>query len=79
MKARGHNVCSTTSKVTYKVFEDNEGSLELARFPKMRPRTKHINQMHHHFRSYVSSDEVKMFSISTKEQIGDMFTILLLV
>ena len=73
MKARGYNVCSTTPKVTCKAFEDNEGALELTRFPKMRPRTKHINQIYHHFRHDVSSGKVEMFPISTKEQIGDMF------
>ena len=35
------------------VFEDNSGALELARLPKMRPRTKHINQSYHHFREHI--------------------------
>ena len=30
-------------RVYCKAFEDNSGALELARTPKMRPRTKHIN------------------------------------
>ena len=38
-------------KVHCTVFEDNSGALELARLPKIRPRTKHINQSYHHFRS----------------------------
>ena len=60
----GCNVCSTVPKVTCKVFEDNEGSMELARFPKMIPRTKHINQMHHHFRSsYVSNGNAEIFKV----------------
>jgi hypothetical protein len=29
--------------VYYIVFEDNSGALELARLPKLCPRTKHIN------------------------------------
>jgi hypothetical protein len=32
-----------------KVFEDNAGALELARLPKLHPRTKHINVCYHHF------------------------------
>ena len=32
-----------------KVFEDNSGALEFARLPKIRPRTKHINQSYHFF------------------------------
>ena len=36
-------------KVHCTVFEDNSGALELARLPKIRPRTKHITQSYHHF------------------------------
>jgi hypothetical protein len=32
-----------------KVFEDNSGALDMARLPKMRPRTKHICVRMHHF------------------------------
>ena len=74
MKERGYKVGSTAPKVTCKVFEDNEGALELARFPKMRPRTKHINQMYHHFRSYISNGDIEIYPINTSVQIGDMFT-----
>jgi hypothetical protein len=35
-----------------KMFEDNSGAVEVAsaKHPKMRPRTKHINNKYHHFR-----------------------------
>jgi hypothetical protein len=36
-------------KVHCKVFEDNVGALEMARLPKMRPRTKHLCIRLHHF------------------------------
>ena len=39
-------------KVHCTVLEDNSGALELARLPKIHPRTKHINQSFHHFREY---------------------------
>ena len=32
-----------------KAFEDNSRALEMAEVPKMRPRTKHLNNMYHHF------------------------------
>jgi hypothetical protein len=32
-----------------KIFENNSGALEMARAPRMRPRTKHINIKYHHF------------------------------
>jgi hypothetical protein len=53
------------------VFEDNNGALELATAPKMRPRTKHIAIKYHHFRSSVDSGAVL---IDTKNQIADIFT-----
>ena len=56
------------------VFEDNNGALELAQLPRMRPRTRHIVTKYHFFRSYVQSGEVRVRSIHTKEQIADIFT-----
>ena len=61
-------------KVYCKAFEDNSGAYELARVPKMRPRTKHINQKYHHFRSYVADKKIQVFQIPTEEQLGDLFT-----
>jgi hypothetical protein len=40
--------------VRCKVFEDNVGAIELARCPKLRPRTKHIAIQYHHFRTHVA-------------------------
>ena len=74
MKDRGYNACSTEPIVTCNFFEDNEGAMELERFPKMRPRTTHINQMHHRFRPFVSSSDLELFPIDTKVQIVEVFT-----
>jgi len=43
MRERDYQVICTEPHVYCKVFEDNSGALELARLPKLRPRTKHIN------------------------------------
>jgi len=43
MRERGFKVLCTEPYVYCKVFEDNSSALELARLPKLRPRTKHIN------------------------------------
>ncbi|KAL3776245.1 hypothetical protein ACHAWO_007818, partial [Cyclotella atomus] len=43
MRNRGHKVVCEEPIVYCKVFEDNSGALELARLPKLWPRTKHIN------------------------------------
>ena len=62
------------AKVYCKCFEDNSGALELAKTPKLRPRTKHINIIYHHFRSAVKKGLVEIFSIDTKDQIADIMT-----
>ena len=74
MKELGRHACSTAPKVTFEVFENDEGAIELARFPKTRPRTKQINQMCNHFRSYASNDDVETFTIDTKVQIENTVT-----
>jgi hypothetical protein len=56
------------------LFEDNVGAYELAKAPKMRPRTKHIALKYHHFREHVSKGIIRINLIGTKEQIADIFS-----
>jgi hypothetical protein len=49
MRAQNFKVVCVEPYVYCKVFEDNTGALERARFPKLRPRTKHINVCYHLF------------------------------
>jgi hypothetical protein len=65
---------SEKPEVKCKLFEDNNGALELARAPKYRPRTKHIAIKYHHFREHVKKGLVSINAIDTKEQIADIFT-----
>ena len=44
--AQGIPNVATIAQVHCRVFEDNSGALELARVPKMWPRTKHLNHFH---------------------------------
>ena len=74
LKEKGFSVYSTEPKVYCKAFEDNSGALELARLPKMRPRTKHINLKYHHFREYVRIGKIFVYPISTIDQVADIFT-----
>jgi hypothetical protein len=53
MRERDFKVFCTELYLYCKVFEDNSGPLELARPPKLCPRTKHINVCHHHFCEHV--------------------------
>ena len=71
---KGFEVICTKPHVYCKVFEDNSGALELARLPKLRPRTKHINVCYHHFREHVRKGLIKIFPINTKDQIADALT-----
>ena len=74
LKEQGICVYSSVPRVFCKAFEDNSGALELARLPKMRPRTKHLNQVFHHFRSFVKSGRVKVYPIDSINQLADAMT-----
>jgi hypothetical protein len=74
MKEQDFQVICTQPYVYCKVFEDNSGTLELARLPKLCPRTKHINVCYHHFREHVRKGLIKIFPIEMKDQIADALT-----
>ena len=61
-------------KVHCTVFEDNSSALELARLPKIRPRTKHINQSFHHFRGHLEHQEMSIQATHTDAQLADILT-----
>ena len=75
MKRKGFAVAHTKAKMHCKAFEDNGGAVEIARVPKCRPRTKHLNCELHHFRSYVDEKkEISVHHIRTEDQCADMLT-----
>jgi hypothetical protein len=74
LKQNGFLVPNVCPKVHCKVFEDNSGAIEIARVPKIRPRTKHLNVKLHHFRDYVERSEITIHAISTHDQLADMLT-----
>jgi hypothetical protein len=55
-------------------FEDNSGAIEMARCPKMRPRTKHLNIKYHHFRQAVAEEKIEIRYIRSGLQIADLLT-----
>ena len=72
MREQDFKVLCTEPYVYCKVFEDNSGALKLARLPKLRPRTKHINGCYHHFCEHdVRKGLIKIFPVDTKDQIAD--------
>ena len=74
MKELGFSLGSTKPRVHCKVFEDNSGALEMAKVHKYRARTKHLNTKLHHFRDYVSWDNILIHAISTVDQLADYLT-----
>jgi hypothetical protein len=74
MREQNFNVLYTEPYVYCKVFEDNSGALEMARLPKLCPRTKHINVCYHHFCKHVRKGLIKIFPVDTKDQIADALT-----
>jgi hypothetical protein len=65
---------SGKGKVLCRAFEDNSGAFEMARSPKMRPRTKHLNIKYHHFREEVDAGNIIIEQVDTSDQKADIFT-----
>lgn len=74
LKEAGFELPCDTPKVQCSAFEDNSGALEMARSPKLRPRTKHLNIKYHHFRDAVEDGIISIHSIGTADQLADIFT-----
>ena len=62
------------TKIYCKVFEDSSGALEMARAPKMRPRTKHVNIIYYCFLEHIKSKKIRIYPISTDYKIADIST-----
>ena len=76
MKERGFDIVPGGPTIHCTAFEDNNGALAIASEPRMRPRTKHINNKYFHFMEYTSREDAP-FSferIDTEEQPADMLT-----
>ena len=71
---QGVQINNLPPKICCTVFEDYSSALELARLPKMRPRTKHTNQSVHHFREHVERQEIHIQATPTDEQLADILT-----
>jgi hypothetical protein len=74
LKNAGVTLPHNVPKVHCKLFEDNSGALEMAKSPKLRPRTKHINLKYHQFREDVENGDVSIHKVDTTEQMADIFT-----
>ncbi len=71
----GYVICHAKPyKAHCKVFENNEGAIEIAEMPKMRPRTKHLNIKYYHFKEEVSKGTVSIYHLKMEDQMADMLT-----
>jgi hypothetical protein len=64
------------SQIHCRILEDNQSTIALADEPKIRPRTKHINQKYWHFRHFLRENAgiLSIQWISSAENIADIFT-----
>ena len=54
-------------KIYCKAFEDNSGAIEMAKIPELRPRTKHLNILYHHFRDHVQKGDIEIVAIDSEK------------
>ncbi len=76
MKEYGFDILPKEPVVHCKLFEDSSGALAIAKFPKMRPRTKHINVKYFHFVEFTTREDnpFEFLKIGTDDQPADMLT-----
>jgi len=68
------SVASDVPRIHCTVMEDNSGALEMARLPKMRPRTKHLCVKLHHFCDRVRNGSISIHKVPTRWQLADIAT-----
>lgn len=56
-----------------KIYEDNKGCIGIAKNNDSK-RSKHIDVKFHFVRDYIAKEYIKLESVSTEEQLADMFT-----
>jgi hypothetical protein len=52
----------------------NESAIKLANNPVQHSRTKHIDIRHHFLRDHEAKGDIKLFHVSTENQLADIFT-----
>ena len=73
-REQGLQVYYLPPKVHRTIFKDNSSSLELAHLQKIRPRTKHINQLFHHFHEHVECLDIIIKAMPVDQQWSTSLT-----
>lgn len=63
-----------TSEDAVKIYEDNQGSIALAKNPEFHKRTKHIDIRYHFVREKVEDSQVILEYCPTQDMIADIMT-----
>ena len=60
--------------IKYKLFEDNESCIKIAKAPILTTRTKYVSLEYRHFRSHVEDSSVSIEAIRTGEHNTGILT-----
>jgi hypothetical protein len=65
-----------TAQMHIKIHEDNVSTLILVQFEpqRMTPRSKHYAVKYHWFQEHLVPCKIQLVKITTKDQLGDIFT-----
>uniref|UniRef100_A0AAV1T0V2 CCHC-type domain-containing protein n=1 Tax=Peronospora matthiolae TaxID=2874970 RepID=A0AAV1T0V2_9STRA len=74
LKAFLHELGEMNSDEAVKIYEDNQGSIALAKNPEFHKRTKHIDIRYHFVREKVAEGKVVLEYCSTKDMKADLMT-----
>ena len=61
-------------KSATKLYEDNQGAIDLSKNPKHHNRTKHIDVSYHFTRERIASKEIDVGYVPTTENLADIMT-----
>jgi histone deacetylase 1/2 len=64
----------TSCRTFSKVFEDNMGTVQLVKVPKISPQNRHFAVKYHFFREHVARGDIQIIKVTTHEQKADIFT-----
>ena len=80
MREQGFKANDNDNQMHCKAFQDNTGSIALAKVPKIRPRTRHINAKYFHFLQYTVPQEsgkdplISIHKLKTEDMPADTLT-----
>lgn len=63
---RNFHAINNKSQFVCSIFEDNSAALEIAKVPKLCPRTRHIYVCYHFFHNEVEAGRIKILPVDTK-------------